>query len=133
MHALRCSMARGIFLDQGSNLSPALAGGFSTTEPPGKPRITLSSSAFPPAHTWEMMEASPGSKEMTTRTSELCIPRVFYLTREGTDPEDKLTSVTWQVVVLGTRAHPCSMHIRPPMPGAPLSPADHSALRVLVA
>ena len=35
---LSCSTARGIFLDQGSNLClPALAGGFFPTEPPGKP------------------------------------------------------------------------------------------------
>ena len=32
---LSCSVARGIFLDQGLNPSPALAGRFSTTEPPG--------------------------------------------------------------------------------------------------
>ena len=36
-HGLSCSVARGIFLDQGSNLvSPALAGEFLTTVPPGK-------------------------------------------------------------------------------------------------
>ena len=34
---LSCSAACGIFLDQGSNLSPALAGRFFTTEPPGRP------------------------------------------------------------------------------------------------
>ena len=34
-HRLSCSKACGIFLDQGSN--PALASGFFTTEPPGKP------------------------------------------------------------------------------------------------
>ena len=35
---LSCSAARGIFLDQGSNLClPALAGGFFPTEPTGKP------------------------------------------------------------------------------------------------
>ena len=35
---LCCSTACGIFPDQGSNpVSPALAGGFFTTEPPGKP------------------------------------------------------------------------------------------------
>ena len=31
---------QGIFLTQRSDLSPALAGGFFTTEPPGKPKIT---------------------------------------------------------------------------------------------
>ena len=37
MHWLSCSAACGIFLDQGSNpVSPALAGGFLTTAPPGK-------------------------------------------------------------------------------------------------
>ena len=34
-HGLSCFAACGIFLVQGSNLSPALAGGFLTTEPPG--------------------------------------------------------------------------------------------------
>ena len=36
-HGPSCSAARGIFPGQGSNLSPALAGRFSTTAPPGKP------------------------------------------------------------------------------------------------
>ena len=36
-HGLSCSAACGIFPDQGLNQSPALAGGFFTTEPPGKP------------------------------------------------------------------------------------------------
>ena len=37
-HGLSCSAAYGIFPDQGSNpVSPALAGGFFTTQPPGKP------------------------------------------------------------------------------------------------
>ena len=37
---LSCSAAYGIFPDQGLNLvSPVLAGGFFTTEPPGKPSI----------------------------------------------------------------------------------------------
>ena len=36
-HGLSCSVARGIFPDQGSNpCPPALAGGFLTTAPPGK-------------------------------------------------------------------------------------------------
>ena len=36
-HGLSCSVACGIFLDQGSNpVSPALAGRFFTTRPPGK-------------------------------------------------------------------------------------------------
>ena len=35
---LSCLKARRIFLDQGSNTRPAVAGGFFTTEPPGKPR-----------------------------------------------------------------------------------------------
>ena len=35
-HELSCSTACGILLDQGSNLSPALAGRFLTTAPPGK-------------------------------------------------------------------------------------------------
>ena len=34
---LSCSGACGIILDQGSNLSSALAGGSFTTEPPDKP------------------------------------------------------------------------------------------------
>ena len=38
VHRLSCFVARGIFPDQGIKLlSPALAGRFSTTEPPGKP------------------------------------------------------------------------------------------------
>ena len=37
-HELSCSSALGIFLDQESNVSPTLAGGFFTTQPP----ITLS-------------------------------------------------------------------------------------------
>ena len=43
---LSCSAACGIFLDQGTNLSllhlPALAGGFFTTEPPGKSLFSYS-------------------------------------------------------------------------------------------
>ena len=35
---LSCFKARWIFLDQRSNTRPAAAGGFFTTEPPGKPR-----------------------------------------------------------------------------------------------
>ena len=35
-HGFHFSMASGIFLDHVSNLSPARAGGFFTTEPPGK-------------------------------------------------------------------------------------------------
>ena len=36
-HGISCSTACGIFPDQGSNpMSPALAGGFFATEPPGK-------------------------------------------------------------------------------------------------
>ena len=35
-HRLSCSMAYRIFPDQGSNLSPALEGGFLTTGPPWK-------------------------------------------------------------------------------------------------
>ena len=38
-HGLSCCTAFGIFLDQGLKLSPALAGGFFNTEPPGKPSI----------------------------------------------------------------------------------------------
>ena len=38
VHGLSCSAAYGTFRDQGSNpVSPALAGGFFTTQPPGKP------------------------------------------------------------------------------------------------
>ena len=38
VHGLSCSPARGIFPDPGlERVSPALAGGFLTTEPPGKP------------------------------------------------------------------------------------------------
>ena len=36
---LSCHATRGIFPDQGSNLSPALADRFSTTGPWGKPQI----------------------------------------------------------------------------------------------
>jgi len=48
-HGLSCSAARGIFPDQGSNkhLSPALAGGFFTAKPPGKPRKMLFVSLSP--------------------------------------------------------------------------------------
>ena len=35
-HGLSCSAVCGVFLDQGSNPSPALAGGFFTTESPGE-------------------------------------------------------------------------------------------------
>ena len=40
-HRLSCSVARGIFLDQGSKkkVSPALQGGILITGPPGKPHI----------------------------------------------------------------------------------------------
>ena len=39
VHGLSCSEACGTFLDQGSSLSFLhLVGGFSTTEPPGKPQ-----------------------------------------------------------------------------------------------
>ena len=37
-HGLSCSTAYGMFPDQGSNLSPAMAGRFFAPEPPGKPR-----------------------------------------------------------------------------------------------
>ena len=41
-HRLSCSMACGIFPDQGSNpCPPALAGGFLTTAPPGKSQIIM--------------------------------------------------------------------------------------------
>ena len=41
-HGLSCSSACGIFLDQESNLlSPALVGGFFTTDPPGKLRAVI--------------------------------------------------------------------------------------------
>ena len=40
-HKFSCSLAWGIFLDQGSNLSPPLAGTFFTAEPPGKPCAIL--------------------------------------------------------------------------------------------
>ena len=36
-HRLNCSEPGGIFSDQGLNLCSALAGGFFTSEPPGKP------------------------------------------------------------------------------------------------
>ena len=40
-HGLSCSTACRIFPDKGSNLGPpALAGGFFTTESPGKPNKT---------------------------------------------------------------------------------------------
>ena len=46
VHRLSCSMACGIFPDQGSNLcrtsNRALAGGFLTTAPPGKPWLFIS-------------------------------------------------------------------------------------------
>ena len=43
VHRFSCSMACGIFPDQGSNpsVSPALVGGFFTTEPPGKPLFSF--------------------------------------------------------------------------------------------
>ena len=41
-HGLSCSEAFEIFLDQGSNPYPALAGGFFTVESPGKPLVFLS-------------------------------------------------------------------------------------------
>ena len=40
VHGHRCPAACGIFPDQGSNpVSPALAGGFFTTGPPGKSTV----------------------------------------------------------------------------------------------
>ena len=56
MHRLDCSEVREIFPDQGSNpCSPALAGRFLSTEPPGKPSLACLSLAHPsspcrPAH-----------------------------------------------------------------------------------
>ena len=41
VHRLSCSEAFGIFLDQGLNMCPALAGRFFTTEPPGKPSTLI--------------------------------------------------------------------------------------------
>ena len=41
-HGLSCSAACGIFPGQGSNPCSALAGGFFTTEPPGKPTLSTS-------------------------------------------------------------------------------------------
>ena len=41
-HGLSCSAAWGIFPDQLEPMSPALAGGFLTTAPPGKPSIHTS-------------------------------------------------------------------------------------------
>ena len=38
VHRLSCSMACGVFLDQGLNVSPALAGRFLSTAPSGKSR-----------------------------------------------------------------------------------------------
>ena len=47
MHGFNCSKAYGNFLAQGSNpVSPALAGGFFTTEPPGKPLSVVLSHPF---------------------------------------------------------------------------------------
>ena len=41
-HRLSGSTACGVFLDRGLNpMSPALAGGFFMTEPPGKPVIVI--------------------------------------------------------------------------------------------
>ena len=41
-HGLSCSVACGIFPDQGSKpVSTALAGGFLTTVPPGKPTVFI--------------------------------------------------------------------------------------------
>ena len=48
-HKLSCSMACGIFPDQGSN-APALAGRFFTTEPPGKPMANVNMSQFLKVH-----------------------------------------------------------------------------------
>ena len=39
VHGLSCFPANRIFPDQESKLSPVAAGGFFTTEPPGKPTI----------------------------------------------------------------------------------------------
>ena len=41
VHGLSCFAARGIFLDQGLNPSPTLAGGFFTTKLSGKPYFLL--------------------------------------------------------------------------------------------
>ena len=49
---LGCSSACGLFPNQGSNLlSPALAGGFFTIEPPGEPlSTTFNRKNFSPSH-----------------------------------------------------------------------------------
>ena len=48
VHGLLCSMACGIFSDQGSKpMSPELQGRFSTTGPPGKPRRRVLKEADP--------------------------------------------------------------------------------------
>ena len=50
-HGLSCSSACGIFLDQESNLlSPALVGGFFTTDPPGKLRAVILNGEVEKAH-----------------------------------------------------------------------------------
>ena len=43
---------QGIFLAQGLNLSPALAGGFFTTEPPEKPHVMLTQFLLTNAHSF---------------------------------------------------------------------------------
>jgi len=41
VRGLNCSMACGIFMNQGSNLSPVLVEGFFSTEPPEEPYYSV--------------------------------------------------------------------------------------------
>ena len=60
VHRLRCPMACGIFLDQGPNLFPALAGGFFTMEPRRKPSQFSSVAQSCPTLCDPMNRSTPG-------------------------------------------------------------------------
>ena len=45
-------LLHGIFPTQGSNLSPALTGGFFTTEPPRKPNLTIMRAQWAKSYVW---------------------------------------------------------------------------------
>ena len=64
VHGLSCSAARGILPDQGSNpWSPALAGGFFTTGPPGKPPFDFNSYSSGASHIAQSIKHLPATRE----------------------------------------------------------------------
>lgn len=64
-HGLSCSIAWGIFSDQGSNSSPALADGFFPTEPPGEPHDATGES--PPRRSKDPAPPKTKTKDLSLR------------------------------------------------------------------